>query len=171
MLQAAEVEGVKLEIRGDLFARLRDALDERPATLEELARRPELGRFPRAEIGKGLQFLVLARQVLPGLRAVAKHSRSGVSAANRALLAHSFAGSAPAAVFASPLAGAGLVFDRREALALAGVRQAGRDGAVDWCLEFLRAEGGTPGMDRAQILQRVSNLSPESIEVVSRLGI
>ena len=116
------VGDVDLALQESLAGALQTAMANGPTTLLELSATAGLAGFAPAEVARGLQYLVLAQGLAPGVRKPAAALRGGISAANHALLERAAAAGEETVVLASTVLGAGLVFRTGDALAYAGQR-------------------------------------------------
>ncbi len=180
---AVQVAGIRMEMAGRLVDPLVEALAEGPVTGAALMTRLGSG-FSEQDVMRGLQCLILGRHVVPGARAPGRGRAQPFSKPNRGLLARAFAEPGDQAVLASTVAGGGLQFRTFDALALAGVLEAGAGGAIGWCLDFMNASGAVPGRRRqdgaapeadwkaarAELERIVAGMDERTQNMVGRLG-
>ncbi len=165
----ARVAGLELELQGAVIEPLRAALDGGPASFVDLVAAPGLSGLPPAQVARALQYLVLARHVLPALRKPLRIGQ-GLSPANRVLLQRAVASGLDVAVLASTAVGGGVSVRSVDAMAFSAARESGAQGRDAWYERFCREAGAEP-VEATRFAALCDGMSPLRADVLARLGI
>jgi hypothetical protein len=187
ILREVRLPHYTLQYVGAIFDALVPALTESPATVAELAARPELATFGATAIGDALLRLLLGEQIVPLARAAKPTIRTGCEgpyrvplAYNRMVLGQKLA-SKNLVVLASPLSETGLVLSMVQAVALHLVTEVAPTDREAWLQRFVAErtlklhDGDRLVTDRAEqqrvLSQQVDELSARRLPELLALGI